>query len=171
MKTENKTVWYQNNYFIVFCFLSVVFIPLGVFLVWKFKDWEIWLKTLLTGLFAVLFVTSPFIVFNMVKSFYNGKKEEPISITSDVPKKSSTESDLNTKNKIKKEKSSKKSESKKSKTKKSDKKDNSKEKVVYITKSGKKYHSKNSCGRGKFTAIGLDEALSKGYLPCKKCFK
>ncbi len=161
MKTENKIIWYQSNYFIAFCFLSVVFIPLGIFLVWRFKNWEIWLKTLLTGLFAVLFVTSPFIVFNMVKSFYNGKKEEPISITSDVSKKSSTNKNFNAKDKVKKEKSSKKSE----------KKDNSKEKVVYITKSGKKYHSKNSCGRGKFTAIGLNEALSKGYSPCKKCFK
>ena len=133
MKTENKIIWYQSNYFIAFCFLSVVFIPLGIFLVWRFKNWEIWLKALLTGLFAVLFVTSPFIVFNMVKSFYNGKKEEPISITSDVSKKSSKNNNLNAKDKVKKEKSSKKSEPKKSKTKKSEKKDNSKEKVVYIT--------------------------------------
>lgn len=171
MKTEDENVWYQSNYFIAFCFLSVAFIPLGIFLVWKFKKWETWLKTLLTGLFAVLFITSPFIVFSMVKSFYNSEKEETVSIISDNSGKSTTNGRSNTKDKVKKEKSSKKSGIKKSKTKKSEKKDNSKEKVVYITKSGKKYHSKNSCGRGNFTAVSLEEALSKGYSPCKKCFK
>ena len=46
----------------------------------------------------------------------------------------------------------------------------SKEKTVYITKTGKKYHKSNckSLIREK-TEIQLSKAKSKGYLPCKIC--
>lgn len=46
-----------------------------------------------------------------------------------------------------------------------------KPKVVYITKSGKKYHYSKSCGKRNYKAVSLSEAVKKGYEPCKKCAK
>lgn len=51
------------------------------------------------------------------------------------------------------------------------KKTDTKSNIVYVTPKGKKYHVKNPCGKGKFSAIDKDEAISKGYTPCKKCVK
>ena len=46
------------------------------------------------------------------------------------------------------------------------------EDVVYISKSGNKYHTKD-CHvlRGSGTAVSLEEALAKGKSACKICFK
>ena len=43
-------------------------------------------------------------------------------------------------------------------------------KIVYITKTGSKYHSKK-CGNGTYTAVDIEEAKKKGLEPCKKCIK
>lgn len=43
------------------------------------------------------------------------------------------------------------------------------ETMVYVTKSGEKYHSKK-CGRGNFYQDTLSNAKSRGLEPCKKCF-
>lgn len=43
--------------------------------------------------------------------------------------------------------------------------------IVYITKSGKKYHYSHPCGRGTFYECPISEALSRGLEPCKKCVK
>ena len=42
---------------------------------------------------------------------------------------------------------------------------------VYITPSGKKYHYSSSCGGANAYQTTLDEALSEGKTPCKKCVK
>ena len=47
---------------------------------------------------------------------------------------------------------------------------NSKSDKVYVTKSGKCYHSKQ-CGKGNFAQVTLEEAKTKGLKPCKRCFK
>lgn len=41
--------------------------------------------------------------------------------------------------------------------------------TVYITRTGKKYHT-HKCGNGTFYQVSLSEAKSKGLTPCKKCF-
>lgn len=41
--------------------------------------------------------------------------------------------------------------------------------TVYITPTGEKYHYDGNCGNGTYIPIDLDEAISKGYEPCKKC--
>ena len=42
--------------------------------------------------------------------------------------------------------------------------------TVYVTKTGKKYHSENcSSLSSSKKSIGLSEAIDKGYTPCKKC--
>ena len=41
--------------------------------------------------------------------------------------------------------------------------------TVYITPTGSKYHYNNNCNGGKYIESTLDEALSMGLTPCKKC--
>lgn len=49
--------------------------------------------------------------------------------------------------------------------------DTSKEnnRTVYITKTGKKYHYANPCGKGTYYPCSLAEAQSRGLEPCGKC--
>lgn len=49
--------------------------------------------------------------------------------------------------------------------------DTSKEnsRTVYVTKTGKKYHYANPCGRGTYYPCSLAEAQSRGLEPCGKC--
>ena len=49
--------------------------------------------------------------------------------------------------------------------------DNQKGEMVWIPKSGSKYHSRSSCSNMKNPVeVGISYALSKGYTACKKCF-
>lgn len=41
--------------------------------------------------------------------------------------------------------------------------------IVYYTKSGKRYHYDNPCGKGTYYECTLKEALEKGLTPCGKC--
>lgn len=46
------------------------------------------------------------------------------------------------------------------------------EEMVYISKSGKKYHHNPNCGNIKTAIeISLTEAVERGYEPCKRCVK
>ena len=45
----------------------------------------------------------------------------------------------------------------------------SKNKTVYITKTGKKYHYTYPCGNGVFYECPLQEAIDRGLEPCKRC--
>ena len=50
----------------------------------------------------------------------------------------------------------------------------SNEEMVWITATGSKYHNKNNCGTtdpSKASEISRAEAESRGYAPCKKCFR
>ena len=50
----------------------------------------------------------------------------------------------------------------------------SNEEMVWITATGSKYHNKNDCGNtdpSKASEISRSEAESRGYEPCKKCFR
>lgn len=42
-------------------------------------------------------------------------------------------------------------------------------KQIYRTKTGKKYHYKNPCGRGTYYPCTLEEAKAAGLGPCEKC--
>lgn len=41
--------------------------------------------------------------------------------------------------------------------------------IVYITRTGKRYHYENPCGNGTYYACTLSEALRRGLTPCEKC--
>lgn len=46
------------------------------------------------------------------------------------------------------------------------------EEMVWIPKTGKKYHSNYSCGNMKNPRqVTLTNAQKRGYTPCKKCYK
>lgn len=41
--------------------------------------------------------------------------------------------------------------------------------TVYVTKSGKKYHTQDCRYSARANPISLSDAISKGYAPCKVC--
>lgn len=41
--------------------------------------------------------------------------------------------------------------------------------TVYITKTGKKYHTNPSCNGATYYECSLEDAIAKGLTPCKKC--
>lgn len=41
--------------------------------------------------------------------------------------------------------------------------------IVYITKSGKKYHFSYTCGGNEYYECTLEQALKRGLEPCKRC--
>jgi hypothetical protein len=43
--------------------------------------------------------------------------------------------------------------------------------VVYISKSGTKYHKIKQCTKANYSPITLSEALQKGYTACLRCYK
>ena len=42
--------------------------------------------------------------------------------------------------------------------------------IVYVTKTGSKYHNKK-CGNGTYTESTLEAAKKRGLEPCSKCYK
>jgi len=41
--------------------------------------------------------------------------------------------------------------------------------LIYATKTGKRYHYRNPCGSGDFFPISEAEAAERGLTPCQKC--
>jgi len=59
MSSEQPTQpWYTQTWVIVLALLF--FFPLGLFLMWRFQRWDVWIKTVITG--ACLLSTIFFIV-------------------------------------------------------------------------------------------------------------
>ena len=60
MSSEQPTQpWYTQTWVAVVAL--VLFLPLGLFLMWRFQRWEVWIKTVITvvgSLFAILFIVS-----------------------------------------------------------------------------------------------------------------
>ena len=42
---------------------------------------------------------------------------------------------------------------------------------VYITEKGERYHYNDTCSKGNYFQVTIDEALEKGLTPCKRCVK
>lgn len=47
----------------------------------------------------------------------------------------------------------------------------SKTSIVYITKTGAKYHEKENCSKGNYYTSTLESAITNGYTACKRCVK
>ena len=48
-------------------------------------------------------------------------------------------------------------------------KQNQNNSIVYITKSGKKYHLSYTCGGNEYYECTLTQAIERGLTPCKRC--
>ena len=155
---EDETKWYEKEYIPLICFASVVFIPVGAVLLWKFGKQSTKVKSFVAAVSLVPFAAFSFLVY---KNF-SPKPEPAVKTVVELPEKKPSSKSEN-----KKEES--KTESKKSE--KTEKTEKDKPKVVYITKNGKKYHYSKSCGKGSYKAVSLSEAVKKGYKPCKRCAK
>lgn len=155
---EDETKWYEKEYVPLICFASVVFIPVGAVLLWKFGKQSTKVKSFVAAVSLVPFAAFSFLVY---KNF-SPKPEPAVKTVVELPEKKPSSKSEN-----KKEES--KTESKKSE--KTEKTEKDKPKVVYITKNGKKYHYSKSCGKGSYKAVSLSEAVKKGYKPCKRCAK
>lgn len=46
---------------------------------------------------------------------------------------------------------------------------NSNSKVVYVSKTGKKYHKLSNCNSATYYEITLSDAIKDGYTPCLRC--
>ena len=46
-----------------------------------------------------------------------------------------------------------------------------KKNVVYISKTGKKYHRISNCNNANYFEVSLSEAIAKGCTPCLRCAK
>ena len=158
MLMEDETKWYEKEYIPLICFASVVFIPVGAVLLWKFGKQSTKVKSFVAAVSLVPFAAFSFLVY---KNF-SPKPEPAVKTVVELPEKKPSSKSEN-----KKEES--KTESKKSE--KTEKTEKDKPKVVYITKNGKKYHYSKSCGKGSYKAVSLSEAVKKGYKPCKRCAK
>ena len=62
MKSSVK--WYEKNWFIALCFISVMFIPLGIFLIWKKNRLNKVLKMSLSLISGLIFLSVPFYLVN-----------------------------------------------------------------------------------------------------------
>lgn len=152
---EDETKWYEKEYIPLICFASVVFIPVGAVLLWKFGKQSTKVKSFVAAVSLVSFAAFSFLVY---KNF-SLKPKPAVKTVVEVPqKKPSSKSESN-------------KEESKTENKKVEKTEKDKPKVVYITKNGKKYHYSKSCGKGNYKAVSLSEAVKKGYEPCKRCAK
>ena len=156
MLMEDETKWYEKEYISLICFASVVFIPVGAVLLWKFGKQSTKVKSFVAAVSLVSFAAISFLVY---KSFSPRPLEPAVKTVVEVPEKKPSS------------KSESKKEESKTESKKSEKTEKDKPKVVYITKNGKKYHYSKSCGKGNYKAVSLSEAVKKGYGPCKRCAK
>ena len=152
---EDETKWYEKEYIPLICFASVVFIPVGAVLLWKFGKQSTKFKSFVAAISLVSFAVFSFLVYEN----FSPKPEPAVKTVVELP-----EAKPSLKNESKKEES-------KTESKKAEKTEKDKPKVVYITKSGKKYHYSKSCGKRNYKAVSLSEAVKKGYEPCKKCAK
>ena len=152
---EDETKWYEKEYIPLICFASVVFIPVGAVLLWKFGKQSTKFKSFVAAISLVSFAVFSFLVYEN----FLPKPEPAVKNVVELP-----ESKPSLNNESRKEES-------KTESKKAEKTEKDKPKVVYITKSGKKYHYSKSCGKRNYKAVSLSEAVKKGYEPCKKCAK
>lgn len=146
----------QNKNILVI--ISLIFAyPIGLFFLWKKSNLKKSAKLIVTLLFS-LFIPAIFIFL----SIFNHTDRDTVSI-SQIEKYFNSENSENKEKDIKKSNQPGKKETKEYETEKNE------NRVVYITSTGKKYHYKNACGRGKYIPILLEEAKKLGYSPCMKC--
>ena len=151
---SDKFKWYEKEYILALCFLSVVFAPLGILLLCSSEKYSKRAKAVLCVVSAVFFLGVSFFGVCMLST---GPDFLSFGIGSAAPRL-----------KVRAETTAKKTEKEKPPRKPKQKTKEAKNKV-YVTSGGKKYHLSGSCGKGKYFVLSLSTALEKGYKACKKC--
>lgn len=162
MKTQNsiKKKWYQQTGWIVF--LLIVFFPVGLFLMWKYTNWNKWLKVGIT----LFFIWALFSPSSSKDNTALPKNEEahltptPVPTNTPTPEPTATPTPTPTVTPVPTNTpiptSTPEQES---------------EEMVWVSGSGSKYHSNSSCSNMSApTEITISDAESRGYEPCKKCY-
>lgn len=185
--------FYQKTWFIVL--MLFVFAPIGLFLMWKYKpNWNKHLRILLTAMAVICFVcciigmvsdgdtAEPTAETTTALETYS-QSTEPITeeatieattneITSTTADVSATVSENTSATKAQGQNiSSKQPTTPKEKTthKETTTQNPDAQHIVYITKTGKRYHYENPCGNGTYYPISLADAKARGFTPCEKC--
>lgn len=144
---SNGQPWYQKNWFIIS--MIFLFYPVGLVFMWLNKNWEKYIKVTVTSVFIIFTIIGVF-VDHPVKN--NPNNLQGVSVTNTTSNHSMQSA--NDKN-ISSELSSAEQQTE----------------YVWVTRTGKKYHSISNCGSTKSaTQITLQEAKEKGLTPCAKCY-
>ena len=174
----------SRNLILILCFISIIFIPLGIFLIWKDNKLNKYFKMSLSLISGIIFMVVPWYVVynnltdetsqiiyedyiqNLNSSGVESEEEQTSFIDTQV--KEDFENTENSSHKGIKNKRYKRL--KNMQTEESENEMNE-SRTVYVTPKGKRYHIKKPCGKGSFYSIRLNEAVRKGYTPCKRCAK
>ena len=151
---SGKVKWYEKKYILALCFLSVVFAPLGVLLLWGSEKYTKKAKVAFGAAAAAVFLGGSFFgacTFGERLGFLGG------SVATDV-----CDAAVNKETSVQKPGKQAKSKAVASKIKEDKRK-------VYVTVGGKKYRLSDCCGKGKYFPLSLSKAVKKGYKACKKC--
>ncbi len=184
--------FYKRTWFIILAL--IFFAPLGLFLMWRYKtDWGKPIKVVLTAFFCIWFLGSLIGTFSDTQSDpVSVQPAESVSLTVEGSTVTTTRpsepttaeghttsaptTDLTTTTVTNRQSAgdtektqTQKQQPTQNRTKATTTQNPDAQVIVYITRTGKKYHNENPCGNGTYYSITLEEAKAKGYAPCEKC--
>ncbi len=181
MNTANTKKWYQKTGFIIL--FLVVFFPVGLFLMWKYTNWNKNVKIAVSAILALL-VGIGLITSDTDKDStetdapVNGIVEnstiedECVSVTEEFTTKTETTTEEKTttvEETTAAETTTKKQPTTERETTTEKETTTRASRTVYRTKNGECYHYKADCPGKNGYAVSLDDAIAAGKRPCEKC--
>lgn len=178
MNTANAQKWYQKTGYIIL--LLVLFFPVGLFLMWKYTNWNKYVKIAISALFALFFIigiaspsdsdeptNSNSIVDSSTNEATNdeyistveGSSETTTSVTTTQAETTTQEATTVPETTTEKQTTTERETTTQKST----------GRTVYRTKSGECYHYSSTCPGKNGYAVTLDEAIAAGKRPCEKC--
>lgn len=219
-KTMNNKKWYQKSWGIIL--MLILFFPVGIFLMWKYSDWNKIIKIIITAILAMFFLigmvsedpetpsdtgntTEDSAIMAIVDESEtetaiqkqtttqeDGTTQEQTTAQEDrttqeqittqkrtttetqttIQEKSTNQNPATTKKQTTTTKPT--TTQKQTTTQKPDTEvvhQPNQTEMVWIPKTGSKYHSHSGCGNMKNPRqVSLEEAKNRGYGPCSKCY-
>lgn len=161
-----KKKWYQSNFWIIF--FLIVFFPVGLYLMWRYSNWNKVVKAIITAFFVYAVVQSasnpgsevekvPAITVTPTPELTVEPTETPVPTTTVTPEPTETSIPTVTPTPVPTTEPITSAEENEPK--------------VWISGTGSKYHSNPNCSNmSSPTQISLSDAEARGYEPCKKCY-
>lgn len=181
--------FYKRTWFIILAL--VFFAPLGLFLMWRYKTaWGKPIKVVLTVFFCIWFLGLLIGNFSdtpsesvsaepaesvspAVESSIDTSQTEPTTIEMQTSAPTTVSTTVTVKNQQSADNAEKaqtqRQQTTQSRAKATTTQNPEAQVIVYITRTGEKYHNENPCGNGTYYPITLEEAKARGYEPCEKC--